>query len=45
MKRFGSGFPAAGSANSAIEMTMPDLERYSGYTAWVDVCKGWQPEE
>ena len=45
MKRFGSVFPAAGSANSAIEMTMPDLERYSGYTAWVDVCKGWQPEE
>ena len=45
MKRVGSVFPAAGSANSAIEMTMPDLERYSDYTAWVDVCKGWQPEE
>ena len=26
----------------AIELTIPELERYSGYTAWVDVCKGWQ---
>ena len=45
LRRFSTVFPACGSANSAIEMTMPDLERYSGYTAWVDVCKGWQPEE
>ncbi len=39
MKRFDTVFPACGSSNSAIEMTMQDLERHSGYTAWVDVCK------
>ena len=42
LKRFGTVFPAAGSSNSAIELTMEELEKYSGYTAWVDVCKGWQ---
>ncbi|MBQ9143244.1 MAG: YbaK/EbsC family protein [Lachnospiraceae bacterium] len=39
LKRFETVFPACGSSNSAIEMTMEDLEKYSGYTAWVDVCK------
>ena len=39
MKRFDTVFPACGSSNSAIEMTMEDLEQHSGYTAWVDVCK------
>lgn len=42
MKRFESLFPACGSSNSAIEMTIPDLEKYSGYSQWVDVCKGWE---
>lgn len=42
MKRFQTVFPAAGSSNSAIEMTIPEMETYSGYTAWVDLCKGWQ---
>ena len=42
MKRFQTVFPAAGSSNSAIELTIPEMEQYSGYTAWVDVCKGWQ---
>lgn len=39
MKRFETVFPACGSSNSAIEMTMTDLEQHTGYTAWVDVCK------
>lgn len=39
MKRFSTVFPACGSSNSAIEMTMEDLEQHSGYTDWVDVCK------
>lgn len=42
MKRFETVFPACGSSNSAIELTIEELEKYSGYTAWVDVCKGWQ---
>ena len=41
LKRFDTVFPACGSSNSAIELTIPELERYSGSTAWVDVCKGW----
>ena len=39
MKRFPTVFPACGSSNSAIEMTMEELEQHSGYEAWVDVCK------
>ena len=42
LKRFETVFPACGSANSAIELTIPELEKYSGYRAWVDVCKGYQ---
>lgn len=39
LKRFTSVFPACGSANSAIELTIPELEQYCGYEKWVDVCK------
>lgn len=42
LKRFETVFPACGSGSSAIELTIPELEQYSGYTSWVDVCKGWQ---
>jgi prolyl-tRNA editing enzyme YbaK/EbsC (Cys-tRNA(Pro) deacylase) len=42
LKRFETVFPACGSANSAIELTIPQLEQYSGYTRWVDVCKDWE---
>lgn len=41
LQRFETVFPACGSSNSAIELTIPELERYSHYTAWIDVCKGW----
>ena len=41
LKRFDTVFPACGSGNSAIELTIPEMEQYSGYTEWVDVCKGW----
>ena len=39
LKRFATVFPACGSSNSAIELTLPELERYSSYVEWVDVCK------
>ena len=39
LRRFETVFPACGSANSAIELTVEELERYSGYLDWVDVCK------
>ena len=39
MKRFETVFPACGSSNSAIEMTMAELEEHSGSLGWVDVAK------
>ena len=39
LKRFETVFPACGSANSAIEMTMAELEEHSGSLGWVDVAK------
>ncbi len=41
LKRFETIFPACGSSNSAIELTILELEKYSGYVKWVDVCKGY----
>ncbi|RHW42022.1 YbaK/EbsC family protein [Neobacillus notoginsengisoli] len=42
MKRFTSLFPACGSTNSAIEVTLDELATYSSAKGWVDVCKNWQ---
>jgi len=39
MKKFVTMFPACGSSNSAIELTLPQLEEYSRCCMWVDVCK------
>ena len=39
LKRFDTVFPAAGSANSAIELTLPELEQFSRAKECVDVCK------
>lgn len=39
LKRFSTVFPAVGTAASAIELTIPELEQVSGYQGWVDVCK------
>lgn len=45
LRRFETVFPAAGSSNSAIELSMEELERYSNAEEWIDVCKGWQEQE
>jgi len=42
LKRFETVFPACGSDNSAIELTIEELEKYSNYHEWVDVCEGWR---
>ena len=42
LKRFETVFPACGSSNSAIELTIPELEKYSGFEKWIDVCKDWE---
>ena len=39
LRRFETVFPACGSSNSAIELTILELEQYSGFDAWIDVCK------
>ena len=39
LRRFETVFPACGSSNSAVELTIPELEKYSGFKEWVDVCK------
>ena len=41
LKRFETVFPACGSSNSAIELTIAELEQYSNYISWIDVCKNW----
>ena len=41
MKRFETMFPACGSGNSAIELTLEELEKTSGSNTWIDVCKNW----
>ena len=44
LKKYETAFPACGSSNSAIELTISELEQYSRFDAWVDVCKGWRAE-
>ncbi len=39
LKRFETVFPACGSSNSAIELTIEELEKHSNFIKWVDVCK------
>lgn len=45
LQRFTTVFPAAGTARSAVELAIPELEQFSGSGAWVDVCTGWQEED
>ena len=39
LRRFKTVFPACGTANSAIELSLAELEEYSGSRGWVDVCR------
>ena len=39
LRRFETVFPACGSASSAIELTIPELERYTASPVWTDVCR------
>ena len=39
LKRFKTIYPACGSSNSAIELSIEELEKYSNYSSWVNVCK------
>lgn len=39
LRRFEKVLPAAGSSNSCVELTLPELERCARPAAWVDVCR------
>ena len=41
LKRFKTVYPAAGSANSAIALSIKELEDHSNSKGWIDVCKDW----
>ncbi|MCI1859650.1 MAG: YbaK/EbsC family protein [Sporolactobacillus sp.] len=45
LKRFTTVFPACGSRNSAIELTIDELYRFGNSKGWIDVCKGWPEAE
>lgn len=45
LRRFDTVWPAAGSSNSAVELTCDELELASGARGWVDVGKGWREGE
>lgn len=39
LKRFGTVYPAGGTSNSAVKLTLDELEKTSNYKKWIDVCK------
>ena len=39
LKQYEYVYPACGSSNSAIQLNIKELEEYSNYKEWVDVCK------
>lgn len=39
LKDYDIVYPACGSSNSAIKLTIPELEKTSNYLKWIDVCK------
>lgn len=39
LKRFETVYPACGSSNSAVKLSLAELETASEYKKWVDVCK------
>lgn len=43
LKRFDRIYPAAGTASSAVRLTVSELERSAqNFAGWVDVAKGWR---
>ena len=39
LKRFEIVYPACGSSNSAVKLTLEQLQEITDYEKWVDVCK------
>lgn len=45
LQRFEIVYPAAGTAASAVELNLEELERTSNSLGWIDVCKAWQENQ
>lgn len=41
LKRFERVYPAGGNDHSAVDLTIEELMKYSGFSGWVDACKDW----
>ena len=41
LKRFETVYPAAGSDNSAVALSIEELEKHSNAKGWIDICKDW----
>ena len=41
LRRFDKVYPACGTPNSAVELTLAELETAAEPEGWTDVCKGW----
>lgn len=41
LKRFERVYPGGGNEHSAVNLSLKELEEYSRYNGWVDVCKDW----
>lgn len=39
LKKYDTVYPAAGTGNSAVSLTVPELEMCSCFLDWIDVCK------
>lgn len=39
LKQYDVVYPAAGSDNSAVRITIEQLEKYTGFKEWIDVCR------
>ena len=44
LRRFETIYPACGSGNTAVRLSIPELELASNASGWVDVCKLPEPE-
>ena len=45
LQRFDYVYPAAGNAHSGVKLTCEELFDAADALQWVDVCKGWEPDQ
>lgn len=45
LKRFQTVYPAGGSSNSAVELSIEELVTHSGSSGWIDICSNWVESE